>query len=147
MKVIFKQDVKGKGKKGEVKDVSEGYARNYLLKNDLAVEASTGNMKDLQAKQKSDDKKLQEEREAAAKTKAELESTDVEMNAKAGEGGKLFGAVSTKQIHEALKKKGFKVDKRKIELSEPIRTLGVTKVPVKIHPEVTATVNIHVKEQ
>ncbi|EZH66148.1 50S ribosomal protein L9 [Bacillaceae bacterium JMAK1] len=147
MKVIFKQDVKGKGKKGEVKDVSEGYARNYLLKNDLAVEASTGNMKDLQAKQKSDDKKLQEEREEAEKTKAELESTDVEMNAKAGEGGKLFGAVSTKQIHEALKKKGFKVDKRKIELSEPIRTLGVTKVPVKIHPEVTATVNIHVKEQ
>ncbi|GAJ97213.1 LOW QUALITY PROTEIN: LSU ribosomal protein L9p [Geomicrobium sp. JCM 19055] len=130
-----------------MKDVSEGYARNYLLKNDLAVEASTGNMKDLQAKQKSDDKKLQEEREAAEKTKAELESTDVEMNAKAGEGGKLFGAVSTKQIHEALKKKGFKVDKRKIELSEPIRTLGVTKVPVKIHPEVTATVNIHVKEQ
>ncbi|MBM7634501.1 50S ribosomal protein L9 [Geomicrobium sediminis] len=147
MKVIFKQDVKGKGKKGEVKDVSEGYARNYLLKNDLAVEASTGNMKDLQAKQKSDDKKLQEEREAAEKTKAKLESTDVKMNAKAGEGGKLFGAVSTKQIHEALKKKGFKVDKRKIELSEPIRTLGVTKVPVKIHPEVTATVNIHVKEQ
>ena len=147
MKVIFKQDVKGKGTKGEVKDVSEGYARNYLLKNDLAVEASTGNMKDLQAKQKSDDKKLQEEREAAEKTKAELESTDVEMNAKAGEGGKLFGAVSTKQIHEALKKKGFKVDKRKIELSEPNRTLGVTKVPVKIHPEVTATVNIHVKEQ
>lgn len=88
-----------------MKDVSEGYARNYLLKNDLAVEASTGNMKDLQAKQKSDDKKLQEEREAAEKTKAELESTDVEMNAKAGEGGKLFGAVSTKQIHEALKKK------------------------------------------
>ncbi|GAK12017.1 50S ribosomal protein L9 [Geomicrobium sp. JSM 1781026] len=147
MKVILNQDVKGQGKKGEVKDVSEGYARNFLLKNNLAVEASSGNLKDLKAKKQSDDKKVEEERQAAEEMKQKMEATDIEMTAKAGEGGRLFGAVSTKQINEALKNKGFKVDKRKIELNDPIRTLGVTKVPIKIHPEVIATVNIHVKEQ
>ncbi|SFE63177.1 50S ribosomal protein L9 [Alteribacillus iranensis] len=147
MKVIFQQDVKGKGKKGEVKDVSEGYARNYLLPNKLAVEASKGNIKNLKAKKASEDKKAQERLEEAKAFKKQLEETTVKVTAKAGEGGRLFGAVSTKQIAETLKKMDMKVDKRKIELDEPIRTLGVTKVPIKIHPEVTATVDIHVVEQ
>ncbi|MDQ0297646.1 large subunit ribosomal protein L9 [Salibacterium salarium] len=147
MKVIFQQDVKGKGKKGELKDVSEGYARNYLLPNKLAVEATAGNVKNLKAKQESDAKKEQQQLEDAKKFKEELENTKVEVKAKAGEGGRLFGAVSTKQIAETLKEMGMKVDKRKIELDNPIRTLGVTKTPIKVHKEVTATVDVHVVEE
>ncbi|MDZ5782531.1 MULTISPECIES: 50S ribosomal protein L9 [Marinococcus] len=147
MKVILKQDVKGQGKKGEVADVSEGYARNYLLKKNLAVEASKGNLRDLEATQKKQKEREQEELEQAKKFKEQLEKTDVELTAKAGEGGRLFGAVSTKQIAEKLKSMNMKVDKRKIEIDQPIRSLGYTKVPIKIHPEVTAVVNVHVTEE
>ncbi|MEK4566944.1 50S ribosomal protein L9 [Alkalihalobacillus sp. FSL R5-0424] len=147
MEVIFLEDVKGKGKKGEKKNVSEGYARNYLLPNNLAVVATKGNLKDLEAKQKSADKKQEEELADAQAYKEELEALTVEIKAKSGEGGRLFGAISTKQIAETLKKMKKKVDKRKIGLDEPIRSLGVTKVPIKIHPEVTATVKVHVVEE
>ncbi|MEN0645466.1 50S ribosomal protein L9 [Alkalicoccobacillus gibsonii] len=147
MEVIFLEDVKGKGKKGEKKNVSEGYARNYLLPNNLAVAATKGNLKDLEAKQKSADKKQEEELADAKAYKDELEALTVEIKAKSGEGGRLFGAISTKQIAETLKKMKKKVDKRKIGLDEPIRSLGVTKVPIKIHPEVTATVKVHVVEE
>ena len=147
MKVILKQDVKGQGKKGEVADVSEGYARNYLLKKNLAVEASKGNLRDLEATQKKQKEREQEELEQAKKFKEQLEKTDVELTAKAGEGGRLVGAVSTKQIAEKLKSMNMKVDKRKIEIDQPIRSLGYTKVPIKIHPEVTAVVNVHVTEE
>ncbi|MFC5711626.1 50S ribosomal protein L9 [Thalassorhabdus alkalitolerans] len=147
MKVIFQQEVKGKGKKGEVKNVSEGYARNYLFPNNLAVEATKGNMKNLEAKKQSDNKKAEEELEKAKEFKEKLEAAKVEVKAKAGEGGRLFGAVSTKQIAEKLKDMNLKVEKKKIQLDEPIRSLGVTKVPVKVHPKVTATVNIHVVEE
>ncbi|MFB4213769.1 50S ribosomal protein L9 [Shouchella sp. JSM 1781072] len=146
MKVIFLKDVKGKGKKGETKDVAEGYARNYLLPNHLAKEATTGNMKDLEAQQKSQEKKVQAELEEAQAFKQKLEELTITIPAKAGEGGRLFGAVSTKQIAEALQKEVKKIDKRKIQLDDPIRTLGYTKVPIKIHPEVTAVLNVHVKE-
>lgn len=147
MKVIFLEDVKGKGKKGEAKNVSEGYARNYLLPNNLAVEATQGNMKSLEAKKKSQQKKTEEELEQAKVYKAELESLNVEIKAKSGEGGRLFGAISTKQIAETLAKMKKKVDKRKILLDDPIRTLGYTNVPIKIHPEVIATVKVHVVEE
>ncbi|RKD68103.1 MULTISPECIES: 50S ribosomal protein L9 [Sinobaca] len=147
MKVILNEDVKGKGKKGEVANVSEGYARNYLFPNKLAVEANTGNMKNLQAKQQSDDKKSEQELEEAKAFKEKIESKKIDIKAKSGEGGKLFGAVSSKQIVQRLKEMDLKVDKKKIELDEPIRTLGVTKVPVKVHPKVTATMNVHVVEE
>lgn len=147
MKVIFLKDVKGKGKKGEVKDVAEGYARNYLIPNGLAVEATKSNLKTLEAQKKSAQKKAEHELEEAKKLKEQIEKLTVEIKAKAGEGGRLFGAVSTKQIAEALGKLNIKVDKRKILLDEPIRSLGFTNVPVKIHPEVTATVKVHVKEE
>lgn len=147
MKVIFLEDVKGKGKKGETKNVSEGYARNYLIPNNLAVEATTGNMKNLEAQKKSQQKKADEELQAAQAYKEELEALTVEIKAKAGEGGRLFGAVSTKQIAETLKKMKKKVDKRKIMLDEPIRSLGYTNVPIKIHPEVVATIKVHVVEE
>ncbi|MDY7224546.1 50S ribosomal protein L9 [Halalkalibacterium halodurans] len=147
MKVIFQQDVKGKGKKGEVKNVSEGYARNYLIPNGLAVEATSANMKNLNAKKKSEEKKKEEELQEAKAYQTELEALTLELKAKAGEGGRLFGAISTKQIAEALSREGKKVDKRKILLNDPIRSLGYTNVPIKIHPEVTATVKVHVVEE
>lgn len=147
MKVIFLEDVKGKGKKGETKNVSEGYARNYLIPNQLAVEATKGNMKNLEAQKKSEQKKQEENLAEAEAYKAELEALEVKITAKAGEGGRLFGAISTKQIAETLAKMKKKVDKRKIMLDEPIRSLGYTNVPIKIHPEVIATVKVHVVEE
>lgn len=144
MKVIFLEDVKGKGKKGETKNVSEGYARNYLLPNKLAAEATKANLKNLEAKKKSEQKKAEEEHEKALKIKADLEALTVEIKAKSGEGGRLFGAVSSKQLAETLAKMKHKVDRRKILLDEPIRSLGFTNVPIKIHPKVTATVKVHV---
>lgn len=147
MKVIFLEDVKGKGKKGESKNVSEGYARNYLLPNNLAVEATSGNMKNLEAQQKSKQKKTEEELDKAKAYKEELEALTVEIKAKSGEGGRLFGAISTKQLAETLAKMKKKVDKRKILLDQPIRALGYTNVPIKIHPEVIATVKVHVVEE
>ncbi|MGM7703265.1 50S ribosomal protein L9 [Pseudalkalibacillus sp. Hm43] len=147
MKVIFLKDVKGKGKQGEVKNVSEGYARNYLFPNNLAAEANKGNLKSLEKKKESEEKKAEDERLEAVALKDELEKLTVELSTKAGEGGRLFGSVTSKQIADELKKKKYKVDKRKIELSEPIRSLGYTNVPVKLHPEVTATLKVHVSEQ
>lgn len=147
MKVIFLQDVKGKGKKGEVKDVSEGYARNYLLKNNLAIEANKGNLKTLEKKQESEDKRKEEELEEAIQLKEELEKLSIELKAKSGEGGRLFGAVTNKQIAEYLKKKKINIDRRKIEMNEPIRSLGYTNVDVKLHPKVTAIIKVHVSEE
>ncbi|MGJ7913687.1 50S ribosomal protein L9 [Neobacillus sp. LXY-1] len=146
MKVIFLKDVKGKGKKGEIKNVADGYAHNFLLKQGLAVEATTANMSSLDAQKKKQEKEAAEELEEAKKLKLTLDQTTVELTAKAGEGGRLFGSITTKQIAEELQKKhGIKIDKRKMEI-EPIRTLGHTKVPVKLHHDVTATLTVHVME-
>ena len=147
MKVIFLQDVKGKGKKGEVKNVSEGYARNYLLKNNLAVEANKSNLKTLEKQKESEQKRKDEQLEEAQKRKEELEALTIELKAKAGDGGRLFGAVTNKQIADYLKKKNIKIDKRKIEMDEPIRSLGYTNVDVKLHPKVTAQIKVHVSEE
>ncbi|MDZ5710613.1 50S ribosomal protein L9 [Jeotgalibacillus haloalkalitolerans] len=148
MKVIFLQDVKGKGKKGEVKNVADGYAHNYLLKNNLAAEANAGNVSQLNAQKKKKEQEAQQVLEEAKQLKAKMEELTVELTAKSGEDGRLFGSVTSKQIAEELKKThGIKVDKRKIELSDAIRSLGYTNVPVKIHNEVTATVKVHVTEE
>ncbi|SDZ65289.1 large subunit ribosomal protein L9 [Evansella caseinilytica] len=147
MKVIFLKDVKGKGKKGEVKNVSEGYARNFLFKNNLAVEANQGNMKSLEKKQESEQRKADQIVEEAKELKAKLENLEVKITAKSGENGRLFGAVTNKQVAEALKKMKISIDKRKIEMEEPIRTLGYTNVNVKLHPQVTATLKVHVVEE
>ena len=147
MKVIFLKDVKGKGKKGEVKNVADGYAHNFLIKQGLAVEANSGNMSNLSAQKKKEEKLAAQELEDAKALKEKLEKTTVELTAKSGEGGRLFGSITTKQIAEELQKKhGIKIDKRKMELEDAIRSLGVTKVPVKLHHEVTAMLNVHVKE-
>ncbi|MED3881290.1 50S ribosomal protein L9 [Priestia megaterium] len=148
MKVIFLKDVKGKGKKGEVKNVSDGYAHNFLLKNGYAVEATGGNVKVLEAQKNREQKDADAELQANKELKATLEELTVGLKAKSGEGGRLFGSITSKQIAEELKKKhNIKVDKRKIELNDAIRALGYTNVPVKLHPEVTATIKVHVTEQ
>lgn len=147
MKVIFLKDVKGQGKKGEVKNVADGYAHNFLIKKGFAVEATPANISKLNAQKKREAKEAAEELAKAKQLKEELEKITVELTAKAGEGGRLFGSVTSKQIADALSKDfQIKIDKRKIELPDAIRSLGYTKVPVKLHPEVIATLNVHVKE-
>ncbi|KMY55895.1 MULTISPECIES: 50S ribosomal protein L9 [Bacillaceae] len=148
MKVIFLQDVKGKGKKGEVKNVADGYAHNFLIKNGLAVEATAGNKKTLEAQKKKEAELAQQELEEAKKLKETVEKLTVEIKAKSGEGGRLFGSVTTKQIAEELKKThNIKIDKRKMDLPEGIRALGYTNVPVKLHNEVSGTLKVHVTEE
>jgi large subunit ribosomal protein L9 len=147
MKVIFLKDVKGKGKKGEVKNVADGYAHNFLLKQGLAKEANNANISTLDAQKKKEEKAAAEELEEAKKLKEVLDQVTVQLTAKAGEGGRLFGSITTKQIAEELQKKhGIKIDKRKMELADAIRTLGHTKVPVKLHHDVVATLTVSVTE-
>jgi len=148
MKVIFTEDVKGKGKKGQVKEVPDGYARNYLLKNKLAVPATTGNVKVQEAKDNKQHQLELQEVEDAKKLRDTLANLTVEVKAKSGEGGRLFGSITSKQIADELKKAHkIKLDKRKIELSEPIRALGYRDLDVKLHPEVTGKVKVHISEQ
>ncbi|EXX85348.1 50S ribosomal protein L9 [Paenibacillus darwinianus] len=147
MKVIFLQDVKGQGKKGEVKNVSEGYARNFLLPKGFVKEASDGNIKTLEVQNAAELKKKAQEKEEARKLAARLNETTVVVKTKAGEGGRLIGAITSKQIAEALAAQGFTIDKRKIELDEPIRTLGVTQVAVKVYPDVKATLKVQAAEE
>lgn len=147
MKVIFIKDVKGKGKKGDVKNVSDGYARNFLFKNNYAVEATQANMSALKAQKNKAKKQEQEEIEQAKQLKETLENLEVKLTAKSGDGGRLFGSITSKQIAEELKKShNIKMDKRKIELDQPIRSLGYTEVPVKLHQEVSGTIRVHVVE-
>lgn len=146
MKVIFLQDVKGKGKKGDIKEVPNGYAQNFLIKNNLAKPANNESMAELKGKQKAKEKQDAEVLAEAKELKAllEKEETVVKINAKAGEDGRLFGSIPSKQIADALNKQyKIKIDKRKIELDQPIRALVFTQVPVKLHPQVTATINVH----
>ena len=148
MKVIFTQDVKGKGKKGEVKDVPVGYANNFLFKKNVAVEATPGNLKQLQQQNRRAEQEREQEIEDAKALKKKLEDVEVEVTAKSGEGGKLFGSVSTKQIAQALQKQhDIKIDKRKMDLPNGIHALGYTNVPVKLDKEVDGTIRVHTVEQ
>lgn len=147
MKVVFLKDVKGKGKKGEIKNVADGYAQNFLIKNGYAVEATNQALSQLEGQKKLEEKNAAAELQAAKDLKEKLEQIEVKIKAKAGEGGRLFGSISTKQIADALQKaQGIKIDKRKME-SEGIRSLGYTNVPVKLHQEVKATLKVHVVEE
>ncbi len=147
MKVIFLKDVKGQGKKGEVKEVSEGYATNFLFKQQLAAPASDSAMKTLEQQKKAEDRRKAQEKADAQELGKKLGELTVQLKAKSGADGRLFGAVSNKQVAEALEKQGIKLDKRKIVMDEPIRTLGVTEVVVKLHPEVTSKLKVHVVEE
>ncbi|WP_422658951.1 50S ribosomal protein L9 [Paenibacillus sp. EC2-1] len=147
MKVIFIKDMKGQGKKGQVKEVSEGYAQNFLFPRGVARPATEGNMKTLEQQNASEQKRKQQEKDEAIALGKQLEEMTVSVKAKSGEGGRLFGAITSKQIAETLAAQNIKIDKRKIELSEPIRHLGVTQVPVKLHPEVKATLKVQITEE
>ena len=147
MKVVFLKDVKGKGKKGEVKNVADGYAHNFLIKNGFAVEASNQALSQLEGQKKLEEKNAAAELQAAKDLKDELEKLEVKITAKSGEGGRLFGSISTKQIAASLQKEhGIKIDKRKMDC-EGIRSLGYTNVPVKLHHDVKATLKVHVVEE
>lgn len=148
MKVIFLQDVKGQGKKGEVKKVPQGYANNYLLKNNLAEKATPGNLRKLKAQQEKQAEQEQEAKESAEKLKQKLAELTVNIKAKAGDGGRLFGSVTNKQIADELQKQyKIKVDRRKIELEDPLRALGQYQVSVRLHPDVTGTISVKVDEK
>ena len=147
MKVIFIEDVKGKGKKGDVKEIADGYAK-FLLTNKKAVEANSANMATLKGQQKRKEKDKQEELELAKELEKKLSTLEVKISVKAGDGGRLFGSVSSKQIVEELRKQhDVKVDKKKIDLPNGIQSLGYTNVKIKLHSDVTGTIKVHVVEK
>jgi large subunit ribosomal protein L9 len=146
MKVVFVKDVKGQGKKGEIKEVSEGYARNFLIPNGHAKPATDSAMKELEGQKRAEQKRKDREKEDAQALAKKLEAMTVTIKAKSGEGGRLFGSITSAKIAEELAKQKITLDKRKIVLDEPIRTLGVTEVPVKLHPEVSGKFRVQVVE-
>ncbi len=149
MKVIFLADVKGKGKKGEIKEVPTGYAQNFLIKKNLAKEANAQAIGELRGKQKSEEKAHAELLAEAQKIKVKLEeeATVVQFTEKIGPDGRTFGSITNKKIAEELEKQfGVKIDKRHIQVASPIRSTGLIDVPVKIYQDVTGVINIRVNE-
>ncbi|MBP2624139.1 50S ribosomal protein L9 [Streptococcus oricebi] len=149
MKVIFLADVKGKGKKGEIKEVPTGYAQNFLIKKKLAKEATNQAVAELRGQQKSQEKAHAElvAEAQAIKAKLEEEATLVEFTEKVGPDGRTFGSITSKKIAEELDKQfGIKLDKRQIKVDSPIRAIGLIDVPVKIYQDVTSVINLRVKE-
>ena len=142
MKVIFLADVKGKGKKGEIKEVPTGYAQNFLIKKNLAKEATAQAVGELRGKQKSEEKAHAEMIAEAKAIKAQLEAEE-----KVGPDGRTFGSITNKKIAEELQKQfGIKIDKRHIQVQAPIRAVGLIDVPVKIYQDITSVINLRVKE-
>lgn len=149
MKVIFLEDVKGKGKKGEIKEVPTGYAQNFLIKKNLAKEATNQTIGELKGKQKAEEKAQAEILAEAKETKKALEDekTVVSFSEKVGPDGRTFGSITAKKISEELKKQfDITVDKRHIELDHPIRAIGLIEVPVKLHKEVKAEIKLRVDQ-
>ena len=148
MKVILKEDVKSLGKKGEIVNVSDGYARNFILKTGKGIEANAKNLNDLKLKKANDDKVAQEHYEAAVELGKKIEAGKIEVSIKTGEGGKAFGSVSSKEIATEVKAQmELEVDKKKVQLKDAIKALGTYEVPIKLHPKVTAKLKVIVKEE
>ncbi len=147
MEVILLQDVKTLGKKGEIVKINDGYARNFVLPKKLGVEANTKNLNDLKLEKARQAKQEAEELAAAKELAAKIEEQAVKLTIKTGEGGRVFGAVSSKEISAAAKEQlGLDIDKKKMKLEESIKTLGTYEVPVKLHREVTAKLKVVVGE-
>ena len=147
MKVILLEDVKALGKKGEIVNVSDGYARNCILPKKLGLEATSKNLNDLKLQKANEAKVAQEQLEEAQALGKKIEAGKVELAIKVGEGGRAFGSVSSKEIAVAVKEQmGYDVDKKKIQLKDAIKTLGTHTVPVKLHPKVTADLKVIVTE-
>lgn len=148
MKVILTQDVKSLGKKGEVVEVSDGYARNFVLPKKLGVEANSAEMNNLRLQKVNEEKIAKEILEQAKEFASVIESKEVIVTIKSGEGGKTFGSVSTKEIAKAfMDQHGLELDKKKIQLQEAIKSLGTYEVTIKLHPKVTAKLKIKVQEE
>ena len=148
MKVILLQDVKSVGKKGDILDANDGYARNFLLPKKMAVPATPDNLNNLKLQKNNQEKVAQEQLEAAQNFAKELESKEVVLSIKAGEGGRTFGSVSSKEIAQAFKDQcGMEIDKKKIQMEDNIKNFGVYEVKVKLHPKVTGTLKVKVKEK
>ena len=148
MKVILLEDVKSLGKKGQLVEVNAGYARNFILPKKLGIEATSKNINDLKLQKAHEDKVAAEQLAAAKVLAEELKNKSVELKMKVGEGGRTFGSVSTKEIAVAAKAQlGMELDKKKMQLPEPIRTFGVTEVAIKLHPKVVGKFNVHVVEE
>ena len=147
MKVILLEDVKALGKKGELVEVNEGYARNFILKKKLGLEATAKNLNDLKLKKANAEKVAKEQLEAAKVFAEELKEKVVTVKIKTGEGGRVFGSVSTKEIAAAAKSQlNLDIDKKKLNLQEPIRMVGPVIVPYKVHPQVTGELKVKVVE-
>ena len=147
MKVILLEDVKSLGKKGQIVNVSDGYARNMILPKKLGVEATSKNLNDLKLRKANEEKVAQENLDAAKAFAEELSTKEVILTLKVGEGGRTFGSVSSQEISEAAKKQlNLDIDKKKLQMENPIRNLGVTNVPVRLHPKVTGSLKVWVKE-
>ena len=147
MKVILLEDVKAQGKKGEIVEVSDAYGRNVLIAKKLGVEATPKALNDLKLQKKHEEKVAQEQYEAAVALGKDLETKKVVVKAKCGDGGRMFGTVSTKEIAAAAKAQiGLELDKKKMQLADPIKALGTYEVPVKLHQKVTAKLTVQVVE-
>lgn len=147
MKIILLQDEKKLGKKGDIIEANDGYARNYILPKKIGVEATPKNLNDLKLQKSNEAKVAKEQLESAQKLAQTIAEKTVTVGIKAGENGRTFGSVSTKEIAAALKTQtGIEVDKKKIVLPEAIKNFGVYEVPVKLHAQVTGTIKVHVKE-
>lgn len=144
MKVVLLKDVKGTGKKGDIKEVADGYASNYLFKNNLAKRADNTALNENQGQKIAQKFHKQEEIKTAQALAKEIEGKVVTLKIKCGANGKMFGSVTSKEISEALSQININLDKKKIELKEPIKTLGVYKVTAKVYPEITATFSVDV---
>lgn len=148
MKVILLQDVKSLGKKGDIVEVNDGYARNFLLKTKKGVEANNKNMNDLKLHKANQDKIAQEQLEAAKELGKKLGESKVTVSIKTGEGGRAFGSVSSKEIAAAAQEQlGLDIDKKKVQLKEQLKSLGTFHVPVKLHPKVTVELTVNVTEE
>ncbi|MBR7045492.1 MAG: 50S ribosomal protein L9 [Lachnospiraceae bacterium] len=148
MKVILLEDVKSLGKKGQIVNVSDGYARNMIIPKKLGLEATEKNLNDLKLKQKHEEKLAAQKLEDAKKMASDLEKIKITVAMKAGEGGKVFGSIAAKEIAQAAKDQhGLDLDKKKIQLSEPIKTFGMHEVPIKLHTQVTGRLYVLVQEK
>lgn len=148
MQVILKQDIKGVGKKDQIINANDGYARNYLFPKNLAVPADKGNLTNLQSKQTSEEHRKSLEKAAAEETAKKIEKILLKLPVKSGENGKVFGSVTSKEIQENLEKQyKIKVDKKKIQLSDPIKVLGTFNIEIKLYDGVTANLKLHVVSQ
>ncbi|MDI6735445.1 MAG: 50S ribosomal protein L9 [bacterium] len=147
MQIILQDDISGVGKKGEIKNVSEGYARNFLIPKGLGIPATESNLKKLQEDKKRIAVLAQREKESALEFSQGLKNISITINRKSGEGNKIFGSVTKEDIVEALSKKGFKIDKKMVDISQPIKLLGVYTIPIKLHKEVETKVSLRVVKE